>query len=250
MTRPLESLGSAVDHALFTSSSAREGAPGATLRIAGATVNATTASHGKNDRIACYRPVRREVQHRLDAWDELDEAGSALETPPGEQHAAHEAIAEMASPSASSIRMMRKRDAPSDCRSAISRCRTTARASRRLATFAHTMTSVRSRDDRKRSPEGSSAPWSIPVPLPATAEYGMSVTLRRFSWGWAACSRAQMAAISAPACESEAPGVKPPAHADGVVEPFLQHMLLAADARLIADQRDPDVRGLGRAACP
>ena len=40
------------------------------------------------------------------------------------------------------IRAMRARDAPNDCRTAISRARTTARASIRLATFAHTISSV------------------------------------------------------------------------------------------------------------
>ena len=56
--------------------------------------------------------------------------------------AAAHAAPEIASPSAMKIVTMRARDAPKDCRTAISRARTTARASIRFATFAQTMKSV------------------------------------------------------------------------------------------------------------
>src|SRR5581483_9856617 len=66
--------------------------------------------------------------------------------------AAPQATIASASASTTKIRAMRVRDAPNDWRTAISRARTTARASIRLATFAQTMSSV-SRDDREEREE-------------------------------------------------------------------------------------------------
>jgi hypothetical protein len=71
---------------------------------------------------------------------------------------------------------MRAREAPSECLSAISRWRTTARAMSRLATLAHTIAIVSNVTTEKIA--------SIRVPCvemmllpPAVAEYGTSLTL-------------------------------------------------------------------------
>src|SRR3954468_21762502 len=67
---------------------------------------------------------------------------TTFDTHQANTQAAHQATADKTRPSASSPRTTLLRDAPSDWRSASSRCRTTARAISRLATFAHTITIV------------------------------------------------------------------------------------------------------------
>ena len=69
---------------------------------------------------------------------------AALDTHHANRHAAIHATADRTSPSARRLRTIRHRDAPSDCRNASSRCPTAALAISRLATFAHTMTMVKS----------------------------------------------------------------------------------------------------------
>ncbi len=60
------------------------------------------------------------------------------------RHAASHATSEIDSPSASSSLTMRTREAPSDCRTAVSRCRAMLRASIKFATLAETISTVSS----------------------------------------------------------------------------------------------------------
>ena len=68
---------------------------------------------------------------------------TAFDTHQAKRHAATQATTDSTRPSASRLRTIRPREAPRDCRTAISRWRTTARAISRLVTLAQTITMVR-----------------------------------------------------------------------------------------------------------
>ena len=116
----------------------------------------------------------------------------------------------MASPSATKIVTMRVRDAPNDCRTAISRARTTARASIRFATFAQTMKRVSAVtiENIARNHGPRCATRLSPA---AVAEYGKSsiVRLRTGSPGTRGNCRA-IVASSACASERDTPGASRP----------------------------------------
>jgi len=124
--------------------------------------------------------------------------------------AAAQAAMPIASPSAMKIRAMRACDAPKDRRTAISRARTTARASIRFATFAQTMSSVSPVmiENIARNHGPRCATRLSPA---AVAEYGNSwmVRLRHASPGARGSCRA-IVASSACAAVSETPGASRP----------------------------------------
>lgn len=68
--------------------------------------------------------------------------GIALDNQKANRQTITHAASEMANPSETDMRRIRRREAPNDCRTAVSRCLTTARASIRLATFEQTISSV------------------------------------------------------------------------------------------------------------
>ena len=88
------------------------------------------------------RPVRPGISEQ--AGPRLDELQQRARRPPREQARRHPRVSASVAPSTSSIRAIRWRDAPSAWRTAVSRCRSTARPSIRLATLAQTMINVSS----------------------------------------------------------------------------------------------------------
>jgi hypothetical protein len=90
------------------------------------------------------------------------------------------ATTEIARPSIRTSRTRRHREAPSDCRTAVSRWRVTARASIRFATLAPTTTSVSSVTMEKMARISRSKAWSTP---PALAAYGVTSTGARSQRG-------------------------------------------------------------------
>jgi hypothetical protein len=102
--------------------------------------------------------------------------GCLSQTHHANKHAAAHATIDKTSPSARSVRTIRTRDAPSDCRKAISRCRTRARETSRFATFAHTIRRVTSVTIWKMARKASPREATRLLP-PAVAECATSMSL-------------------------------------------------------------------------
>src|SRR5262245_47877945 len=140
--------------------------------------------------------------------DGIISRGTYVETQDEKREATAHATAEMATPSAASVRTIRGRDAPSDCRTAVSRCRTAARPKSRFATFAHTMLNVKPVTTEKIA-RNCGAPCDKPPFIVAVYGIGRTI-LFLFIRGYADWMRAEIVANSACDSAKETPGLSWP----------------------------------------